>query len=121
MLGFFDKIDGAIRNWLCDCFGAVSREEYYAGMRKAYESAVSIADQCEKTVEICKTALDTVDKIQHVAVSIPSTRAPWYEDEEFSRLLWDKIKNDFVTMYEGKNKKYAIVAIIPKEVPDDLS
>ena len=114
-MSLFEKIDNKVRNWLLDCFDVMDT------WNDLVESTKSVQEKCDETMKVCKTAMDAVDKIQYVTVSIPATWAPWYEDEKFSRLLWDKLKADCITMYEDGDRKYASIAVMPREALNDLS
>lgn len=103
-MSIFRKIENAIKNWLLDCFDAVDGEEY---RRAVY------AGDCWN-----KRANDMTRRLRAVTVSIPSTMAPWYEDEMFSRKLWDEIRT-YVDTDENDDQKYATVYLLQMGCCDD--
>ena len=120
-MSLFKRVNKKVRGWVLNHFNAVDADGYFRNLANAVESMKSMQEKCDELVRACRADIDTVKKIQHVTVSIPATWAPWYEDEKFSRLLWDKLKADYVMMHEDGDRKYASIAVIPKEALRDLS
>lgn len=113
----FDKIDSAIKGWLCDCFDVVDGHKYRKDMIKSLNDQIFMADtQAEILEDLAMVCADT----QRITVSIPSVIAPWYEDREFSRLLWDELKEGYITMEDDGEVKRASVIVMPEEVFNDL-
>lgn len=78
-------------------------------------------------ISITETQVETSEKLatvcantQRITVSIPSVIAPWYEDREFSRLLWDELKERYITMEDDGEVKHASLIVMPEEVFNDL-
>lgn len=120
-MNLLEKIDKKVRNWLLDCFDVVDAGEHSSEITKLVGTIESMQEKCDEVTKVCKPAVDAIEKMQYVTVSIPATWAPWYEDEKFSRLLWDKLKADCITMCEDGDRKYASIAVMPKEALSDLS
>ncbi len=119
-MSLLDNVDKKVKSWLFDCFDVVDAGAHYNDMAEAAMAIKSMQKKYDETVEAYKGIIDTVNKIRCVTVSIPATWAPWYEDEKFSRLLWDNIKSDCIMTREDRKRKYASVAVVPKEVYDEL-
>ncbi len=101
---FCGKAEKAIRNWLLDCLDAVDGEAY---RQVSYNSAVWH-----------KQVIDMTSRMRAITVSIPSTMAPWYEDEMFSRKIWDEMRTYGVKTFETSEEKWANVIVI---ATDDLN
>ena len=95
---FCGKAENAIRNWLLDCLDAVDGEAY---RRVEY----NYADCHNQLVHI-------TSRMRAITVSIPSTMAPWYEDEMFSRKIWDEMRTYGVKTFETSEEKWANVIVI---------
>ncbi len=95
---FCGNVNNAVRNWLLDCLDAVDGETY----RRAIDEGK----------QWCKRTEHTERRIRAVTVAIPSTMAPWYEDEMFSRKLWDEIRDYGVATFETEDQKYATVCVL---------
>lgn len=101
---FCGKAESAIRNWLLDCLDAVDGEAY---RQVSYDCAVWH-----------KHTIDMVSRMRSITVSIPSTVAPWYEDEMFSKKIWDRIRDCGVATFETSNDKWANVIVITTDELD---
>lgn len=110
-MSLFNKIDEKIKHWLLDCVDA--SEEYTEYKRKAevFEEAYN---------KLSKESANLVRKYERmlhgscssITVAIPATMAPWYEDEKFSKLIWDELKSkDKVAFFEDNDKKYAGITV----------
>lgn len=122
-MSLLEKIDKKVKAWLLDCFDVVDAGEHFSDIAKLTETVKSIQKEYDEVMKVYKSATNAIEKIQaqYITVSIPVTWAPWYEDEKFSRLLWDKLKPDYITMYEDGDRKYAMAAVVPTGVINDLS
>lgn len=101
---FCGKVENANRNWLLDCLDAVDGE--------AYRQAVA------ESICWSKRTFDIERQLKPVIVAIPSTMAPWYEDELFSRKLWDEIRDCSVGTFETEDLKYATVCVLATNKSD---
>ncbi len=101
---FCSDVNNAIRNWLLDCLNAVDREAF---------------DRMEYRAANWHTQLlDMTSRMRAITVSIPSTMAPWYEDEMFSRKMWDEMRTCGVKTFETSDKKWANVIVIAADKLD---
>lgn len=116
-MDIFDKIDSAIKGWLCDCFDVVDGSKYRKDM---IESLSAQKDKTEEITKILEKLVTVCDNTRRITVSIPSVIAPWYEDKKFSRLLWDELKDKYIAMEDDGDVKHASVIVMSEEGFNDL-